>query len=158
MQFSCWFGVQKLSIYKLYISLPALIKVEVIWTLGIILCKKNTTWRCRLAWKCRKCVNISIYRLHMVIYPTEVLFSFFFLKASHCAAIWVYCLSMKSVKDWLMITRTLAPHVLAFVHDVTDTDCWEQNGNALCLVLVTFKHQFQIKPQKLCEKLGSVYF
>ena len=95
----------------------------------------------------------------MVIYPTEVLFSFFFLKASHCAAIWVYCLSMKSVKDWLMITRTLAPHVLAFVHDVTDTDCRILYGSTHGFVFATFRMLILNKlDHELTEKWTQMHF
>ena len=47
--------------------------------------------------------------------------------------------------------------MLAFVHDVTDTDCWAQNGSTHGRVFTTLKRRFLTNRRRNCIKTCGVY-
>ena len=118
------------------------------------------------------CKYLYVYRLHLLFINScavEVLFfaSNFSSSGLHGTAMVVYSLPIKSRTDkgWLVIVFDIFVRHSFLVRDITDTDCWAQNGSTHSCVLTAFRHwcvtnrtRFNKQGEKLSNKLLCICF
>ena len=102
---------------------------------------RGLKWRCKMAGKHRKGVNIFIPWLPWLFYHYLHKSSFLFWNwASHSQGATMLILFTTTEQNRMAcgVFDTLASHS-ALVYDATDTDCWTQNGSTQGHVFVTCK-------------------